>query len=201
LSKARLRTSLRERRQRLDQRQRASAGRQLCRRFAHIPLFRRSRSIAFYWAVDGEIDLGPLMNIAWRAGKTVYLPGVLRDRTLEFRELRPGDRMVGNAFGIPEPPLGAPASPLERLDLILTPLVAFDNRGFRLGMGGGYYDRTLDMARGRNGRARAVGAAYSFQQVEQVPAEPWDRPLRGVVTERGYRALPRDGAPSALRPR
>src|SRR5687767_13746260 len=93
--------------------------------------------------------------------------------------------MRRNRFGIPEP-TGRRCAP-QQLDLVLLPLVAFDRRGARLGMGGGFYDRTFAFLRvaGRR-KPRLVGLAHHFQEVAQLPREPWDVPLAAIVTERGW---------------
>lgn len=156
----------------------------MARRLAASPLFRAARRIAVYWPNDGEIDVAPLLRRAWACGKTCYLP-VLRGKRLGFAAYRRGDDLNLNRFGIPEPALparklvGAPA-----LDLVLVPLLAFDAQGNRLGMGAGFYDRTL-AARARRAhwrRPRLIGVAYEFQKVAKLLPAPWDVPLDSVVT-------------------
>lgn len=157
------------------------------------PFFWGARRIALYRASDGEPDLAPLLPVATTRRQRLYLP-VLRprpQRRLWFLPYRPGERLVANRFGIPEPPLGdrRPCPPWG-LDLILLPLVAFDEDCRRLGMGGGFYDRTLAYLRGRRQwrRPLLVGVAHECQRVAWLPARPWDIPLDGVVTEcRVYR--------------
>jgi len=182
-----LRRQLRQARRALTPREQRAASERLLRQLAHHPLFRRSRHIAFYLANDGEIDPAPLLERAARAGKRIYLP-VLHplghDRLLFLRH-RPGDRLIPNRYGIPEPALrGGRRAPPWRLDLVCLPLVAFDARGNRLGMGGGFYDRTFARApRARALRPRLVGLAHHFQQVASLPAEPWDIPLDAIATD------------------
>jgi len=120
-------------------------------------------------------------------GKQCFLPvlDTLRPRRLWFAPYRIGDPLVANRYGIPEP-----ACPSRYrvaawcLDLVLTPLVAFDEMGNRLGMGGGYYDRTLSFLARRQvwKRPRLVGIAYEFQCLESLPRRPWDIPLNSVIT-------------------
>ncbi len=183
-----IRRAMKARRLALPPRIRREAGRLLALHFAKTPLFRRSRRIAFYLPHRGEIDPTPLMEKARRMGKEVYLPVLhpMRGRPMAFAPH--GGRMVKNRFGIPEPDVPPRLWLSARhLDLILLPLVAFDAQGHRLGMGGGFYDRTLAFLhrRTRWHRPRLVGLAYSFQEVEALPAHPWDVPLDGVATERG----------------
>jgi len=134
---------------------------------------------------------------AWRRGcPALYLP-VLNDRPaprLRFARYLPGMPLVPNRFGILEPSLPRRALlPARAIDLLLMPLVAFDVGGNRLGMGGGYFDRTLAFRRRARlwRRPRLVGVGYAFQQVTALPTAPWDVPLDAVVTERGPVSLRR----------
>ncbi|MDX1434376.1 MAG: 5-formyltetrahydrofolate cyclo-ligase, partial [Gammaproteobacteria bacterium] len=150
-------------------------------------LFSRVQRVACYVANDGEMDLTPALARLWRAGKHVYLPALHGD-ALWFLPATPDSPMQRNRFGIPEPAAGADTrvAPFA-LDLVLMPLVAFDGAGNRLGMGGGFYDRTFAyLARRRHWRKpRLIGVAYGFQRVPSLPARPWDVTLEGVLTERG----------------
>lgn len=181
-----LRRLMRARRRALQiGRQRRSA-RLLAQRAARRPWYVGARNIAAYIAADGEIDPALLVQRALREGKRVYLPRLLAGNRLAFGEYRLGDRMRRNRFGIPEP-VDARAVALEDLDVVLLPLVAFDRRGNRLGMGGGFYDRTFArLRRGRGRKPALVGLAHGFQQVAVLPRQPWDVPLGGILTERGW---------------
>jgi len=143
-------------------------------------------------ANDGEMELSALLRRALRYGKRCYLP-VLRRNRLTFAPYRSGDRLTPNRFGIPEPVLPAKGwAPAARLDLILMPLVAFDARGNRLGMGAGFYDRTLGFLnlRRRWRRPRLIGVAYDFQRAPDITPAPWDVALDLIVTEKNiYHAL------------
>lgn len=155
---------------------------------ARSPWFSRSRNIACYWAVHGEMDPAPLMHKALAAGKSVYLPVLLpyRHNRLWFAPYRESSCLTDNRFGIPEPrvAMGDMINP-RALDLVLVPLVAFDRTCARLGMGGGYYDRTFAFLRHRERwqKPRLLGVAYDFQRVTRIVTEPWDIPLSGVATE------------------
>ena len=196
-SKAHLRRELRRQRRSLPPAQRGRAARALAARAARSAVFRRSRRIAVYLSADGEMDPSPLVRLAWNQGKSVYLPVIRRHGArLEFRRYRPDSVLRPGAYRLPYPagPRRALHAP-NRLDLVLAPLVGFDRRGLRLGMGGGFYDRTFAaLAARRWGRPRLVGLAYRFQQVADLPAEPWDVPLWGVFTEAGLLRLPLAGA-------
>jgi len=190
MSRQSLRREMRQRRRNLTPRARRTAAQQLARHLGGTPLFHRARHIALYLSNDGEMDLTPLLTLARARGKQCYLP-VLSPafhNRLWFAPWRPHTPLLPNTFGIPEPALPWRAMrPAWALDLVLTPLVAFDPEGNRLGMGGGFYDRTFAYLRQRRHwcKPHLIGVAYRFQQVAALPCQPWDVPLAGVVTEAG----------------
>jgi 5-formyltetrahydrofolate cyclo-ligase len=189
-NRERLRMEMRKRRRQLTQSARDVCAARLARILAREPLVRNSRRIAVYLPVNGEMDPRPLMDILWSMGKTLYLPVLVNfpERKLWFSAYTPGDPLIRNRFGIPEP-----ARVHDRriktvaLDLVLLPLVAFDARGHRLGMGGGYYDHCFEFINRRIHwrKPRLVGLAYEFQRLPLIEAEPWDVPLDAVATEQG----------------
>ncbi len=182
---------MRDQRRALSDAQRARLGECAAACFGHHRLFRSARHVAGYLPNDGELDPTPLMGLAWSMGKRVYLPVLshLRSDHLLFAPYAPGDALRENRFGIPEPvvSLRHMIDP-KALDLVLTPLVAFDQQGHRLGMGGGFYDRSFAFLRRRRHwlKPHLVGMAYGFQRVDGLPHQPWDVPLDGVVTETGF---------------
>ena len=108
---------------------------------------------------------------------------------MTFRRWQPGEKMVANRFGIPEPVDGRECEP-RRLELVLAPLVAFSGNGTRLGMGAGFYDRTFAFAKDNPAAGPwMVGIAYALQQVDSLPSQPWDVPLGAVITERGLQVF------------
>jgi len=180
-----LRRLMRARRRALRSGQRKAAAARLALQVARSPLFLRARRVALYLAADGEIDPAAIRRIAWRLGKQVYLP-VLHPRQqkrLAFVQFGRGECLLPNRFGIGEPAALAGRVRPWQLDLVLMPLVAYDASGGRLGMGGGYYDRTFAPLQGDcrwPRRPALVGLAYRFQQVAALPQRPWDVPLRRV---------------------
>ena len=186
-----LRRQLREARRalsRLEQRQ-ASLG--LYRQLAQHPSFRRARHIALYLANDGEIDPQPLLRAAQRRGKHTYLPVLASwPRThMRMQRLLPGERLQRNRFGIAEPrPNRARQRPLWALDLLLLPLVGFDEQGGRLGMGGGFYDRSLAYRQLRKNwhKPTLLGLAHECQKVDRLALASWDVRLGAVVTDRRW---------------
>lgn len=143
----------------------------------------RVESFGFYYPQGSELDPIPLAMRLAELGAAPALPvAETRDGVLEFRLWDPAAGLVEDAFGVPAPPLSAPAAAPQ---LVIAPLLAFDRRGGRLGQGGGHYDRTLE-----NLRAAApvfvVGLGYAAQEVEEIPMEPHDQRLDAILTEAGY---------------
>ena len=153
--------------------------------FLRSPLMWRAARIAAYLAIDGEPDLGRLLARLAGAGKRLALPVIQRDGIMDFFAYEATMPLVPNRYGILEPAPGANHVPTLALDLVLTPLVAFDNCGNRLGMGGGFYDRHF--GRLPSGlRPLLIGIAHEAQRAPTLPAAPWDLPLDGVLTEAGW---------------
>jgi len=185
-----LRRNIRQARRALGAAEHAVASRQLQEQLLASRLLHRARHVALYFPNDGEIDVTGAMLHARSLCKTFYFP-VLRygnTRNLWFVPWRHGDRLEANRFGIPEPAVGPRRlRPVWALDVIVMPLTAFDDNGNRLGMGAGYYDRSLAALGRRNHwrRPLLIGAAFDFQRVGAIKARPWDIALDGVVTPRG----------------
>jgi 5-formyltetrahydrofolate cyclo-ligase len=153
------------------------------------------------WPLGGEIDLRPLMEALHARGHPVVLPVTPpRGHPLTFRLWRPGDALVRERFGtmVPVPverpdglppdglpPDGRAAAKALVPDFLLVPLLTFDQRGHRLGYGGGYYDRTLAALRRTGGAGFALGCAFAAQEVDAVPVGPNDVALDAVATECG----------------
>lgn len=151
--------------------------------------FQQARHIALYLPSDGEISPEPLIQLCWKLKKTVYLPvlhPILHNR-LWFLPYHAHSPMRLNSYKIREPRLlKAPRRPAWALDLVCLPLVAFDSEGGRLGMGGGYYDRTFSFKlKSQSIRGpKLIGLAHALQQVDKLPLENWDVPLTGIATEK-----------------
>lgn len=187
-SKHDIRRRMRRRRRALPTEERIRASTAVAGVLGHFNVFRAARRIAIFAANDGEIDL--TTAVRRYASKRYYLPVVPSPGRLRmcFADLRPGTSFKRNRYGILEPDVDAAfLATAHELDLVLAPLVAFDLRGGRLGMGGGYYDATFEFLASRKHwhQPKLVGVAFSFQEVEHIEREPWDIPLTAVVTERG----------------
>ncbi|WP_278400746.1 5-formyltetrahydrofolate cyclo-ligase [Stutzerimonas kunmingensis] len=193
LSRPALRRKLRHARRQLTPAQQRLAARRLYRQLAQHPRFRRARHIALYLPNDGEIDPRLLLQAAQRRGKATYLP-VLNPwpRTrMVFQRIEPSEQLRRNRFGILEPVIRAARQRrVWALDLLLMPLVGFDGKGGRLGMGGGFYDRSLAYRamRKKSHKPTLLGLAHECQRVDQLPLESWDVALQATVTDQGWYA-------------
>lgn len=191
LSRPQLRRLLRQRRRTLDRQAQRRAARGLYRQLAQHPLFRRARHIALYLPNDGEIDPRPLLRAAQRRGKATYLP-VLNPwpRTkMVFQRIGAHETLIPNRFRIPEPRRNvARQRKVWALDLVLLPLVGFDRFGGRIGMGGGFYDRSLGYRTLRKNwhKPTLLGLAHECQQVDRLALASWDVPLSATVTDEGW---------------
>jgi 5-formyltetrahydrofolate cyclo-ligase len=179
-----LRQELRARRRALAASERIAAADGLAIQLLALPFAPQSGYVAGYWAMDGEIALH-----AWQLRlprECVYcLPVLCDDNLLRFAPWRPGDGLVSNRHGIPEPDI-APSSLLDAavLSLVVVPLVGFDRSGHRLGMGGGWYDRSFAFRHEqRTPPPFLVGAAFGLQQIDPLDAASWDVALDAVCTE------------------
>ena len=191
LPRPQLRRMLRKARRALTPSQQRQAARGLYKQLSQQPLFRRAKHISLYLPTDGEIDPRLLLRAAQRRGKATYLPVLSAwPRTkMVFQRIRPGEKLRPNRFRILEPRHNlARQRKVWALDLVLLPLVGFDDVGGRLGMGGGFYDRSLAyLARRKNWRKPTLlGLAHECQKVERLAQASWDVPLQGTVTDRGW---------------
>jgi 5-formyltetrahydrofolate cyclo-ligase len=160
----------------------------IARRLLGDFVFMKGAIVAGYAAVRGEVDPFPLMAALHAQGHPLCLPR-MQGRQLAFHAWKPGDALiVTGSFAIPEP--GAKAKE-RRPDLVLVPLLAFDRDGYRLGYGGGFYDRYLSEHRAKR-TIRAIGIAYAAQQMETLPHTPTDERLDAVVTEERVIRFERD---------
>ena len=182
-SRQEIRQFIRKQRRTLTPDQQAHFAQQAsARMMAYSPVV-MAHTVALFLSFDGELDTAPVIARLWREGKQLCLP-VLHPfvpGNLLFLRYTPDTPLVRNRLNILEPQLDVTqVIPLSRLDVILTPLVAFDSVGQRLGMGGGFYDRTLE--RWKNGGPYPIGLAHDCQHVDALPVEHWDVPLPQVIT-------------------
>jgi 5-formyltetrahydrofolate cyclo-ligase len=206
-SRASLRKSLRKVRNSISAEQRAHSALQISKQLNSLPCVATATSIAGYLVNDGEIDLSAFMQGAFMhdafmdeavienpvakntsdiSSTTTFSLPVLHPVCkghLLFLEYGPHTQLIKNKYNIDEPKLACTnVVPVSTIDIILMPLVGFDNRGNRLGMGGGYYDRTLAFTRFAQQKPILIGIAHDEQEVDTLPCESWDIPLDTIVT-------------------
>lgn len=189
--KTALRSRLRKLRQAVPPSVRKHAGRAITRLAQSHRLLSQKRRIGLYIPAKGEIDCLPLLNRFLWLGADCFLPVVPRARLrkLWFARLGDGPHWRKNRYGIAE--YGHRQTERVRaadLDILFLPLLGFDAAGYRMGMGGGYYDSSLAFMTRRKHwhKPRLIGLAFEAQKVDKLPTDPWDIPLDGVITERRY---------------
>lgn len=204
LSKQQIRKEIRQKRQSLPPLACEVAGLGVYENLKKYSPFFRANKVACYLANDGEVSLAPVIEALWQRKKMACLPVLFGfgsgpgpgpgpssssgfgNRLMHFAPYVSGSPMLDNQYGIPEPDIAIrhQIKPMG-LDIVLMPLVAFDQQGNRLGMGGGYYDRSFSfLKRGKSSRRpRLIGVAYDFQEIEKLASDSWDVPLDAVVTE------------------
>ena len=183
-SKAALRRQFRASRKQRERRQRQTDAARLNQHLLGIELLGSSACVAGYLAFDGEPDIRFTLTQLCRRGVGVALPVMpdAPDDGLRFQRWTPATPLFVNHLGVSEPRAGEIVA-LEDIDALLLPLVAFDRQGNRLGMGAGWYDRTLSAP---ECRATRIGVAWSQQEFPQLPVDDWDQPLDIVVTQQGW---------------
>lgn len=193
LSRNHLRQQMRAQRRSVSKAAAEAASKKLADHVLGLPVLKGCQHVAMYCANDAEIDPAPLFEQLTALGKDCYLPVVDAQVSghLMFVRHRLHEPVQHNRYKIPEPHVSHDRvfSP-DKLDLVLMPLVAFDEQGGRLGMGKGYYDRTFAFTReGALSKPLLVGLGYAFQCVDAIGVESWDVPLFGVVTEEGFQGF------------
>ena len=183
-----LRQQLKKIRLALSTKERAEAAGAAVQQVLKHPRYRRAKRVAAYFGSKGELCPMALIQHATALRKECYLPVLhpFRAGQLWFCRWRPGDPLTNNRFGIPEPqPDPDKLLAARKLDLVIVPLLGFDSDCHRLGMGGGYYDRSFAFTRRLNyiRHPFLLGFAHESQRVDRLPTQPWDITLNAVVTE------------------
>lgn len=152
-----------------------------------IRIYRGAKRIGVYLSHQGEISLAPLIEHALKQGKCLYLPLVstnMQNRTLSFYPLNASTRLKKNRYGISEPVSKRAKISPKQLDLVWVPLVAFDAKCRRIGMGGGYYDRTFKYKQTHVCLApKLMGVGYEWQRQKTVESKPWDIWMDTIVSD------------------
>ena len=181
-----LRHRLRAQRVTRSEEQAVTAAQICCEILISHKIFRSARHIAGYMAIERELDPMSFLRAACAAGKSVYLPRITGKREMEFLPWQPGAMLRENSFGIPEPVSDRRARRDPRdLDLVLVPLLGFDQNGNRLGFGGGFYDKAFAFRNARQAPPLLCGYAYADQRCEAIEVANWDVSLDAVVTPEG----------------
>lgn len=178
-----IRQHLRHLRRHLTPEQQEKAAESLAERAINFAPVAQAQHIALFLSVDGEINTRPLIARLWQHKKQVYLPVLhpFAPGHLLFLRYTPETLLTPNKLRIPEPALDiTQMATLDQLDVMLVPLVAFDSEGQRLGMGGGFYDRTLQNWQRHD--VLPIGVAHDCQHVDAVPSADWDVPLPAIIT-------------------
>lgn len=183
LERQRIRAEIREHRRLLTPVQQQQSAHLAAQHIAEHPKIQQAHTVAVFLSFDGELDTQPIIEQLWQQKKQVYLPVLhpFSPGNLLFLRYRPESPLIRNRLKILEPQLDVrEVLPLHQLDVVITPLVAFDRHGQRLGMGGGFYDRTLQ--RWQQNGPYPIGLAHDCQLVDKLPSEYWDVPLPEIVT-------------------
>ena len=169
----------------LDMDTRLKNSKTISERIMRMHEFAASDSVACYLPAPDEVDPGEVIGRAWRMKKRVYAPVVEENFGMRFVQLTAETELRRNQFGLWEPVSGSQVSP-RKIDLVITPVVAFDNCRNRIGMGGGYFDRCFAFLSHKKHwlRPKLLGLAFECQRVEEIKPRPWDIQLYQVVTER-----------------
>jgi 5-formyltetrahydrofolate cyclo-ligase len=146
--------------------------------------FLNGQKIACYFPVGDEFDSRPLIDVILKANKLCYLPVLGESQFLYFVQYDTNDLLTPNRFNIPEPQNKMRHVVPSDLDLVITPLVAFDKQGNRLGTGGGYYDRTFAFLREGKHSLFMLGVGFAAQEAKKLMPEDWDIQLNAVLTEK-----------------
>lgn len=180
---ANIRHSIRQSRRELTSTQQRQAAENAYQKLNQHHKILNAKHIALFLSIDGEIDTTPLINGFWQQGKAVYLPVIhpFCPGHLLFVRYQSDSILIPGPLGVRQPKLDVNrVLPLAQLDIMFVPLVAFDTQGNRLGMGGGYYDRTLQYWKQHH--FWPIGLAHDCQQVKQLPNRSWDVPLPEIIT-------------------
>ena len=183
-SKTALRVALLSQRNSLPIEKAESWSRSIQARLLETPLFQSANAIALYSSVQNEAATEKIRDHSLRSGKRVFYPRLVPNRSLEFVEIGSATELVRGKSGIAEPIGDKVLSHCGELDfLLITPGVAFDPKGNRLGRGQAWYDRVI---RQWGSRATTVGLAYEFQVIDRVPVDPWDEKVLFISTQERF---------------
>lgn len=183
-SQSNLRKSAIAARRAMDDTTRIHASSIICQRVIRSHEFVSCKTLVCYLPVYGEVDPTAIIERAWRAKKRVFAPVTTTHGTMMFRQITPDTVLRRNSLGLWEPDSGQSVA-AKYCDLVVTPVVVFDERGHRIGMGSGYFDRCFAFLKHRQHwrRPKLIGVAFDCQRVEKITPNPWDIPVYQIFTE------------------
>lgn len=148
------------------------------------PWFQRANYLGCYLSTPLEVNTGTIIARAWRMKKRIFVPVIEKKRQMQFQEITPDTDLRLNDFGLFEPDTGESVTP-RMLDVVVTPVVAYDDDKHRIGMGGGYFDTSFAFLRHRtvSYHPKLVGVAFACQKVAKISPNPWDIPLFATISE------------------
>lgn len=151
----------------------------------NFPAFKHAQKIGCYLPFQQEVDTSLIIEEIWKTQKECYLPSIQLDNTLQFSQYEATTLLANNRFDIPEPKFFQKRILVQELELVIIPLVGFDKKCYRLGMGKGFYDRTFEFLQQDVGSAKPllIGLGFEFQKVSNLSVEAWDVALDYVITE------------------
>ena len=158
----------------------AKSARSIAHRLLAMPEYQEAQTVFCFVGTDREIDTRPILEDALAAGKTLCVPLCTEPGRMESRQITDLNQLVPGRYGLLEPTADTPVSPVDAIDFAVLPCVTCNYLGQRLGHGGGYYDRYLETHPGH----KTIALAYEFQILQELPAEPYDKSVDMIVTEK-----------------
>lgn len=164
---------------------RQTASDKICKRVTRSREFFAASTIGCYLPMHDEVDPSRIIERAWRANKRIFCPVMKKNGEMTYRYLGRNTTILRNSFGLWEPVDSEIIAP-RQLDIVITPLVAFDKKLHRIGMGGGYFDRSFAHLRHRNNwlSPKLIGVAFACQEITEISPNPWDIRLYAVYSEK-----------------
>lgn len=186
MTKIELRQIMRQKRKEILPRQREMASDAVLGMLLAKGVLHENSKVGVYAACAGELEVQPIVDWYWQRNQAVYFP-VVSGADLIFRSGLISSKWEMGEYQIPIPVDDTSEAVVP--DLVLVPTVAFNYQGFRLGQGGGFYDRLMQASREKGYKTRFIGVAFSIQAYENLPVDSWDQPLDAIVTEESYELL------------
>ena len=185
-SKKQAREISKSRRNKLSGYKKKKASIAISKAIINLDCFNYASNVGCYMSSYGEVDTWPIVNEIWKRGKNLFLPKIRTNSKMDFTKTTSNEKFLNNQYGIKEP-ISNNFTDSKFLDLVIVPLVAFDNEGNRIGMGGGYYDREFYYLKKEKKPSKPllIGIAFDCQKLEKIEQDRWDVSLSNIFTESG----------------